>query len=80
MADRALARSASTARLRGSALVTSESIKWRAASVTSSIASLNAASFARAFGDRVTRFRELQRRMDPDRLFANDQARRLGLI
>ena len=36
-------------------------------------------SFARAFGTRYDRFRELRRQMDPGALFANDQARRLGL-
>jgi FAD/FMN-containing dehydrogenase len=41
---------------------------------------VDAASFARAFGERLVRFRELKRRLDPDGLFANDQARRLGII
>ncbi len=41
---------------------------------------VDARSFARAFGERFTRFRELRRRMDPDGLFGNDQARRLGLV
>jgi FAD/FMN-containing dehydrogenase len=41
---------------------------------------VDAGSFARVFGDRVERFRALQRRMDPDGLFANDQAKRLGLV
>ena len=40
---------------------------------------VDATSFARAFGERYTRFRALRARMDPDGLFANDQARRLGL-
>ncbi len=40
---------------------------------------VDAASFARAFGERLVRFRELRQRMDPGGLFANDQARRLGL-
>jgi FAD/FMN-containing dehydrogenase len=40
---------------------------------------VDARSFARAFGERFTRFRDWRRRMDPDDLFANDQARRLGL-
>ena len=41
---------------------------------------VDADSFARAFGERFTRFRELKRRLDPDGLFANDQARRLGIV
>jgi decaprenylphospho-beta-D-ribofuranose 2-oxidase len=41
---------------------------------------VDAASFARAFGDRLVRFREIKRRLDPDGLFANDQARRLGIV
>ena len=41
---------------------------------------VDAGSFARAFGDRLTRFRELKRQVDPDGLFANDQARRLGIL
>jgi len=40
---------------------------------------VDARSFARAFGERFTRFLEWRQRMDPDGLFANDQARRLGL-
>jgi hypothetical protein len=36
--------------------------------------------FARAYGDRFTRFCALRKRMDPDGLFGNDQARRLGLV
>ncbi len=40
---------------------------------------VDADSFARSLGERVTRFREWRRRMDPGALFANDQARRLGL-
>jgi FAD/FMN-containing dehydrogenase len=40
---------------------------------------VDARSFARAFGERFTRFLEWRKRMDPDGLFANDQARRLGL-
>ena len=45
LAALARARSASTSRSRGSALVTSESSKFRAAILTSSTARLNAASF-----------------------------------
>src|SRR5947209_8614428 len=45
-AARARARSVSTSRSRGSALVTSESSRFRAAVATSSTARLNAASFA----------------------------------
>jgi FAD/FMN-containing dehydrogenase len=41
---------------------------------------VDADSFARAFGDRLVRFRDLKRRLDPDGLFANDQARRLGIV
>jgi len=41
---------------------------------------VDAGSFAAVFGERLTRFREIRRRLDPDGLFANDQARRLGLI
>ena len=41
---------------------------------------VDAGSFARAFGDRLVRFRELRRRVDPGGLFANDQARRLGIV
>jgi FAD/FMN-containing dehydrogenase len=41
---------------------------------------VDAGSFARAFGDRLVRFREIQRRLDPEGLFANDQARRLGIV
>lgn len=40
---------------------------------------VDAESFARAFGERYTRFKDVRRTMDPDALFANDQARRLGL-
>jgi FAD/FMN-containing dehydrogenase len=40
---------------------------------------VDARSFARAFGERYERFREWRQRLDPDGLFANDQARRLGL-
>ncbi len=40
---------------------------------------VDAESFAKAFGPRYTRFRDLRRTMDPGALFANDQARRLGL-
>ena len=41
---------------------------------------VDAASFARAFGDRLVRFRDLRRQLDPGGLFANDQARRLGVV
>ena len=41
---------------------------------------VDAASFARAFGERLVRFREIRKRLDPDGLFANDQARRLGIV
>jgi decaprenylphospho-beta-D-ribofuranose 2-oxidase len=41
---------------------------------------VDADSFERAFGDRLVRFRDLKRRLDPDGLFANDQARRLGIV
>ena len=41
---------------------------------------VDAASFARAFGDRLVRFRDLRRQLDPGGLFANDQARRLGIV
>jgi decaprenylphospho-beta-D-ribofuranose 2-oxidase len=40
---------------------------------------VDARSFARAYGERFTRFREWRKRMDPDGLLANDQAVRLGL-
>jgi len=40
---------------------------------------VDAASFARAFGPRLTRFLELKRAVDPDGLFGSDLARRLGL-
>ena len=40
---------------------------------------VDADSFARAFGDRLTRFRGIRRELDPDGLFGNDQSRRLGL-
>jgi len=40
---------------------------------------VDADSFARAFGDRLVRFRELQRRWDPGGLFGSDQSRRLGI-
>ena len=40
---------------------------------------VDAASFAKAFGERYKRFRDVRRTMDPGALFANDQARRLGL-
>ena len=41
---------------------------------------VDAKSFAQAFGDRYTKFRTLKRAIDPDGLFAGDQARRLELI
>jgi FAD/FMN-containing dehydrogenase len=40
---------------------------------------VDAGSFERALGERLTRFRAIRRQLDPDGLFANDQARRLGL-
>ena len=41
---------------------------------------VDAASFARSLGERLERFRNLKRRLDPGGLFANDQARRLGIV
>jgi FAD/FMN-containing dehydrogenase len=41
---------------------------------------VDAASFARSLGDRLARFQGIQQRLDPTRLFANDQAWRLGII
>ena len=41
---------------------------------------VDAASFANAFGPRLTRFLELKRSLDPDGLFGSDLARRLGLV
>ena len=41
---------------------------------------VDAESFARAFGERVTRFRALKHSIDPGGLFAGDQARRLELV
>lgn len=41
---------------------------------------VNADDFARAYGDRLTRFLEIKHRLDPQGLFQNDQARRLGLV
>ena len=38
------------------------------------------AIFNRAYGDRLTRFLEIKHRLDPQGLFQNDQARRLGLV
>jgi FAD/FMN-containing dehydrogenase len=38
---------------------------------------LNAGEFARCFGDRLTRFLELKRRLDPGNLILGDQGRRL---
>ena len=40
---------------------------------------VDAESFAKAFGARYQRFRDLRRTLDPGGLFASDQARRLGL-
>ena len=40
---------------------------------------VDARSFARSLGERYTRFQDVRKRMDPSGLFANDQARRLGL-
>jgi decaprenylphospho-beta-D-ribofuranose 2-oxidase len=40
---------------------------------------VDAESFAVSLGEALPRFREVRRRLDPDALFANDQARRLGL-
>jgi FAD/FMN-containing dehydrogenase len=40
---------------------------------------LDAAQFARGYGERVERFRAIKRSLDPDGLFSSDQARRLGL-
>ncbi len=40
---------------------------------------VDAESFARAYGERLMRFREIKRSLDPNALFAGDQARRLGL-
>jgi FAD/FMN-containing dehydrogenase len=41
---------------------------------------VDAVSFAKSLGPRFTQFQEIRRRLDPDRLFANDQARRLGIV
>ena len=41
---------------------------------------VDAASFAASLGDNLTRFRTLRHTLDPHALFANDQARRLGLV
>ena len=41
---------------------------------------VDADSFARAYGDRLTRFLDIKHRVDPQSLFQNDQARRLGLV
>ncbi len=40
---------------------------------------LDAAQFGRGYGDRVARFLEIKRRLDPGGLFTSDLARRLGL-
>jgi FAD/FMN-containing dehydrogenase len=41
---------------------------------------VDADSFARAYGDRLTRFLDIKHRVDPQSVFQNDQARRLGLV
>ena len=41
---------------------------------------VDAASFARSLGDRLLRFREIKRQLDPGGLFSNDQATRLGIV
>jgi hypothetical protein len=41
---------------------------------------VDADSFARSLGSRLVRFREIRRMVDPGGLFANDQARRLGIV
>lgn len=41
---------------------------------------VDAASFAASLGDSLERFRTVRRTLDPEGLFANDQARRLGLV
>jgi decaprenylphospho-beta-D-ribofuranose 2-oxidase len=40
---------------------------------------LDAGQFARGYGDRLQRFLEIKRAVDPDGLFSSDLARRLGL-
>jgi FAD/FMN-containing dehydrogenase len=41
---------------------------------------VDADSFARSLGSRLVRLREIRRMVDPGGLFANDQARRLGIV
>ncbi len=41
---------------------------------------LDAAQFARAYGERLERFRAIKRAIDPGALFQSDLARRLGLV
>ncbi|MEQ1832929.1 MAG: FAD-binding oxidoreductase [Candidatus Eisenbacteria bacterium] len=41
---------------------------------------VDAGSFAQSLGGNLTRFGDLRRTLDPGGLFANDQARRLGLV
>ncbi len=41
---------------------------------------LDAAQFARAYGERLERFRAIKRRLDPGNLFQGDLARRLDLL
>jgi FAD/FMN-containing dehydrogenase len=40
---------------------------------------LDAAQFARGYGERLERFRAIKRRLDPGGLFASDLSRRLGI-
>jgi FAD/FMN-containing dehydrogenase len=41
---------------------------------------LDAAQFARGYGERLERFLAIKRSLDPEGLFSSDQARRLGLV
>lgn len=41
---------------------------------------LDAARFARGYGDRIERFRAVKRTVDPGGLFSSDLARRLGIV
>lgn len=41
---------------------------------------LDAARFARGYGDRLERFRAVKRAVDPEGLFSSDLARRLGIV
>jgi len=41
---------------------------------------VDAASFAKSLGPRLAQFQAIRQRFDPGGLFANDQARRLGLV